>query len=476
MLRRQPLEGPTIKAALLVGFGLTFGIWVFAGYTFTRHVAAVEGRAEAINSRYKRSQELLSTVRARILLGSVYVRDALLDPDARTADEYRSRLQATYEAADAALQQYEPILDTSAERERVARLRGELGSYRSAMLEVLSTDSSRWRLEARTLLRQKVVPKRDVVIRLSEDVQALNRSAFLQEQHGVSQLLGRTEQRIWEVLGLALAASFAIAVLATFYAGRLEDRIRRQSATELQNTRDLQDLSAKLITAQEEERRAIARELHDEVGQVLTTIKVELAVAQRSIDGAGGPGHLLDDARAITEGAVHTVRDLSHLLHPSLLVDLGLPEAVDWYLNGFGKRHGIRVELLQDGMERRFPRDLEAAAYRIVQEAATNIAKHAHATTCRVHLRRAGNTVRVTIEDDGVGFDPSHPASGRSLGLLGIRERAHLLRGTMRLESAPGRGTRVSVELPVAAAVEAEPADGAPTPVLPLAACEIRHV
>ena len=130
---------------------------------------------------------------------------------------------------------------------------------------------------------------------------------------------------------MALATSLGIALLATFYAGRLEDRIRRQRAKDVQNTRDLQHLSAKLLNAQEEERRSIARELHDEVGQALTAIKVELAMAQRAIDGAGGAATALDDARSIADGVLHTVRDLSHLLHPALLDDLGLAAATEWY-------------------------------------------------------------------------------------------------------------------------------------------------
>ena len=125
-----------------------------------------------------------------------------------------------------------------------------------------------------------------------------------------------------------------------------------------ENTHDLQRLSAKLITAQEEERRTIARELHDEVGQVLTAIKVELALAQTAIEAAGVTPRVLDDARSIADGALQTVRDLSHLLHPSMLDDLGLRAAIDWYLRGFSRRHDIAVELLHDrnGRAPRFPR------------------------------------------------------------------------------------------------------------------------
>src|SRR5678815_419944 len=122
-MRRAPIEGITIKAALLLGFGLTFGLWVFVGYHFTQRIAEVQREAAEINARYIHAQELLSTVRAQVLLGSVYVRDALLDPNPGSADDYRRQLGQTYRAIDDALQQYVPILGDPSERSRVDRLR-----------------------------------------------------------------------------------------------------------------------------------------------------------------------------------------------------------------------------------------------------------------------------------------------------------------------------------------------------------------
>ena len=288
------------------------------------------------------------------------------------------------------------------------------------------------------------------MIRVSEEVQALNRAEFVQQQSRIADVYRVTQRRGWEQLGFALAASFGIALLAIRHASRLEDRLRHQMARDEESTRTLHRLSSQLINAQEEERRSIARELHDEVGQVLTAIKVELAVAQRAIEADGGRPQVLQDARSIADGALHTVRDLSHLLHPPLLDDLGLPAAIEWYLRGFSKRHDIRVDLLHDPMPERLTPETEAAAYRIVQEALTNVAKHAHATVCRVYVQRLPNTVLITIEDDGAGFDPTQAAQAadRGLGLIGIRERASHLQGTLRLESAPGKGTRLTVELP----------------------------
>lgn len=447
----KPVHRLTIKAALLLGFGLTVGLWIFTGVQFTRRMADVERDANAISGRYMNAQELLSTVRVQVLIGSVYARDALLDPNPASAEAYQQRLLSTYEAVDSALGKYVPVLDTSAERARVSRLREEVSTFRSTLLEVLESRTRQGSTDARILLQQRIVPRREVVIRVSEEVQALNREAFVEQQAGIAEIYRVMQRRVWQQLGLALVASLGIALLASFYSGRLERQLRRERERDVQKTQDLQRLSAKLITAQEEERRSIARELHDEVGQALTAIKMELAVAQTAIDASGAPARVLEDARAITEGALHSIRDLSLLLRPTILDDLGLRAALDWYVRETNKRYHLRVTLTGEGAETRLAVETEVAAFRIVQEALTNVVKHAQATACRIHLDQQADLLRVTIEDDGVGFDvtdPPSPEERRGLGLLGIRERAAYLRGTVGIERGARRGTRITVELP----------------------------
>jgi signal transduction histidine kinase len=438
----------TIKAVLALGFGTTFGLWIVAGYYFSQRIQDVQREAAAVNVRYMTTQEQLSTVRTQVLLGSLHVRDALLDPDPASIRDYRRRVEETYANVDDRLRAYVPILNSAIERERVDGLRREIAGFRTTLLEVLASDRRQWRSEAQLILR-RIMPRRTSVLAVSDEIQTLNRSAFVQQQNALADIYAATQRRIWETLGLAVAASLGIALLATAYVGRLETDLNRQRLRGLQTTSDLQRLSTKLITVQEEERRTIARELHDEVGQVLMAIKVEIALAQRRIEAAGGPGRLLDDAQSITDGALHTVRDLSHLLHPALLDDLGLPAALDWYLTGFGKRHDITVELLSERMDERLAPEIEAALYRIVQEAMTNVAKHARASVAIVYLRRVDDTVLVTIEDNGVGFEPGH--ARRGLGLIGIRERVSHLQGTVHVDAAPGHGTRLTIRLPARA-------------------------
>ena len=436
----------TIKAGLVAGFALIVGIWLFTGFYFARRMSDLERRSSDINGRYTRAQELLTSIRGQVLLGSVAVRDALLDPDPEAIAGYRQQLDDSYRAADEALQEYVPVVNAPDEIARVERLRREIADLRDTLREVLTAE----RQGAGVMLRRRIIPKREAVLRVSEELQAMNRSAFVRLQEDIAALNRVAQRRVWQMFGLALGASLAIALGATIHAGRLEGQIRRQLIKDAENARDLQRLSSQLLTAQEEERRTIARELHDEIGQLLTAIKVELAIAGRANDAPAASPRALDNARSIADTAVQTVRDMSRLLHPAMLDDLGLAAAVDWYLKGFGNRHGIRIELLQEGMCDRLAPEIEATAYRIVQEALTNVARHAQARTCRVYLQRLTNSLLVTIEDDGVGFDQGvvDASVPRGIGLVGIRERVALVRGSMRMETAPGKGTRLTVELP----------------------------
>jgi signal transduction histidine kinase len=381
----------------------------------------------------------------------VYLRDALLDTNPVAAEGYRLRLLDAYKTVDDALAEYQPLGNSPEERARLERLKTELGNFRGMIVEILAGDPDSLALQAPELLRTRIGPRRELVIRVSEDVTALNRAEFVRRQNDLATISREAQRLVWAQLGVALALSIAIALVATVYAGRLESRLRDQMVKDLEASRNLQRLSNQLLTAQEDERRAIARELHDEIGQALTAIKMEVAVAQRSIQASGGPSDLLDDARTIVDGALQSTRDLSHVIHPALLDDLGMSAAVDWYLRGFCKRHPIATELLEEGMADRLAPEIETAAYRIIQEAVTNVAKHASATLCRVYLQRLPATVLVTVEDNGTGFDTqsSRPGGGEpGLGLISIRERAALVGGAVRLESAPGKGTRLTVELP----------------------------
>src|SRR5512139_851507 len=201
-----------IRAALTLGFGLTLGLWAFTGYTFTTQMDAAERQGAAVIARYNRAQELLSTVRAQILLISVHVRDALLDPDRGATAKYRRRMDESFARIEVALNEYSPP-DTLGERGGVLRLRDEIEQFRQTMSEMLALHASGQPVDVRDLLNRRMVPRRESAIGFSEQVQALNRAAFVRQQSASAAIHQAAERRSWWYLGVALAASLAIGLL-----------------------------------------------------------------------------------------------------------------------------------------------------------------------------------------------------------------------------------------------------------------------
>jgi PAS domain S-box-containing protein len=211
-----------------------------------------------------------------------------------------------------------------------------------------------------------------------------------------------------------------------------------------------------VITVQEEERRRIARELHDETAQSLASLLLGLSALQkaRTLKAAQGQAR---DLHGVATHALAEVRRLAWGLRPSVLDDLGLATALERYAGEFGRTRGVTVAVQTAGLEgERLPAAVETALYRIMQEALSNVARHAGACRVQVQLQRRGATVALVVEDDGQGFDPAQPpappTAARGLGIHSMRERAAVHKGALAIDSAPGRGTRVSVEIPVAMA------------------------
>jgi signal transduction histidine kinase len=444
-------EPVTIHSTLFAGFGLVFVLWLASGLDLVRRMAEVEERATAVSARLSAADQQLSTVRVRVLVASVYLRDALLDVRPNAGGYYREQLEQARDDIERALEAYVPVAPLPDARNSIEQLRAEVRAFWDMVLPVFQSDVASRANEVRKLLREQVIPKRQIIFQISDRVQDLNRVALAHEQAEVHRIYSRLRRQVLVTSGLALMASIAVASVVTRYAGRLERRIHEQLLKDAENTRDLQRLSSKLVSAQEDERRTIARELHDEVGQALTAIKVELAVAGKEATLTDRENAAFREARRLTDHGLQLVRDLSQLLHPAMLDDLGLPETVAWYLNAFSSRTAIRTDLVQDRMDERLAGEIETCLYRIVQEALTNVARHAEATSCRVYLQRLPRTVLLTVEDDGKGFPVENGDPGarkRGLGLLGIEERVSGFRGSLKIETAPAKGTRLTVELP----------------------------
>lgn len=234
---------------------------------------------------------------------------------------------------------------------------------------------------------------------------------------------------------------------------------RKLAETALQQSHQrLQELSRKIMEVQETERRHLARELHDELGQLLTVISVNLKAVRSKLDGEAQPQ--LDESIGYVDRVIQEVRNLSLDLRPAMLDDLGLASAVRWYAERQAERAGFQVELVSESTAGDVPTDVKNACFRVAQEALTNVVRYGKARRVRVELHQREDEVELIVQDDGIGFDATavrrRAAQGKSVGVLGMQERTELLSGAFEIQSAPGQGCTIRARFPL----PTEPEDG----------------
>lgn len=269
--------------------------------------------------------------------------------------------------------------------------------------------------------------------------------------------MGRVEQEIEALLGQLRESRTALGALAESLEQQVEARssdLSRALAELKDKEQNLRELSTRAVSMQEAERREIARELHDSAGQSLTAIRIHMQLIEGLAGQAGAGAGRLRELAARTTGMVdetlEEIRRAVNTLGPAVLDDVGLAEAIERACIDLGERLEIEVDCDVQLPEQGLPPAIETSCYRLVQEALTNITRHAHPSHVQVRVRAEGAMATVRVRDDGRGFDPEAALrAGRSRGLVGMRERAELLGGELRIESTPGEGATVTAVFPV---------------------------
>ena len=293
-------------------------------------------------------------------------------------------------------------------------------------------------------------------------------SAMLREMEATEDSLLSVRLQNWDRLFIRMVATsagcFALALILLVYNLRLLldeiERRRRQEIVEKRNAESYRMLSARILELQDAERRKIARELHDSVGQYLAAVKINMDQLQRR-EGSLTPAlPQVSESLDLVDRAISEIRTISHLLHPPLLDELGLHAATRWYAEGFAQRSGIRVDMKLTEISKRLPREIELALFRVLQESLTNVHRHAKATHVEIQVDCTDDDVTLTIQDDGNGISggvlESYRAGGAGgIGLAGMRERLAELGGTLEVESDP-TGTRICATVPTR---ECDPGD-----------------
>jgi signal transduction histidine kinase len=430
--------------ALWLGFGGLLACILAAGAGSLIVVDRVRLDEARIRKAFVSRLDALDQIRSQIYLSGTYVRDFLLSPDPSGAAAQTARLAALEHDSGAALSAYGASLEAE-EREPFLALRSEIEAY----WKILDRTAA-WTPEQRSRLRDaffydELIPRRNAMLQIADRIAIANERGLTRAEGQITSSSEALRRTLIATFIVTFAGGLLLALLTATRTLRLERELEQRLEENGRARADLQELSARLLRAQENERRSLARELHDEVGQTLSAILMETENAEEAATAARMRDHL-GAIRTLAEKTVNEVRDLALLLRPSMLDDFGLVPALNWYAREMSKRTGLNVVLTAGDDANDLPDEHKTCVYRLAQEAINNSARHANASTVEVEVKREQRRVLFSVRDDGAGFDTRFV---RGLGLLGMEERVRRLGGRFEIDSRLGRGTRIAAELPI---------------------------
>ncbi len=442
----MPKSSSARSSALWIGFAglllLMAAIAVDSG-KLLRNVALTSA---ALRRDSRQRDALLDQLRADIYHSGTVARDYLLELDDSRAETHKAELQRLHASIDDTLRTYDqkiPETETAA----LKALRDDVESYWKSLAPALQWNAAARRDQGAVFLRDVVIPRRKELVQLARQATDLNERDRDAGEGRLQAVQAHVRQRMTIISVIALILGGILAGVTIRRVRRLEREADSRYREMEEARRELRKLSDRLVTAQEEERRNLSHELHDEIGQSMSAMLVELGRLDAALPESDIRRERLASVRRMAETSVGMVRNMALLLRPSMLDDLGLIPALKWQAREVTRRTGLKVRMVADELANDLPDSHRTCVYRVVQEALNNCAKHSQATEIRVIVRRDQHGLSVSVQDNGIGFDPRLE---KGMGLLGMEERVELLGGLLCIESQAGQGTVLSIHFPLA--------------------------
>ncbi len=424
--------------AVAVSFGALLLFSTLFAWLVSREAARIHERAKIAHQIYQKADDAISDIQANINKGALIEQSGLNNPNVAETKERIAELQRNTANDCVALIQ---LIGRNQKRQILALQQG-LDQYWNSIQQSLSTSRTR---QGEQTLFSELENQPEKVLDLAGRIDALNQASLArQEQESEAQQTKLRQIAIAATLMLLLLEC-GIAIFSTAYMYRLDKVSDAERKRAEKAEHELRRLSNQLVRVQEEERKTISRELHDEVGQLLTGLRMELGTLSH-YEPDEEFRKRLESIKGLAEESLRSVRNLALLVRPSMLDDLGLEPALHWQAKEFSRRCGIPVSVNIQGQLDNLPEALRLCLYRAIQEAMTNCGKHANASRVTVLVKQEATLVTASVQDDGRGFDALSQTPG--LGLMGMTERVRALQGRMSVASEPGRGTLISLELP----------------------------
>ena len=437
-MRRSVFLSAAFAALMVVISALAIAVW--------RNATNSQAQVAALHNTHFEAGSALASLRANVYLTGILTRDYLFDIDPSHAHQYTGQFAEIRSGTTDSFRILEASTQNGVESSALERLRREVDAYLDTTRIALD-----WSPEEKAARRAEFLNgrlrSREEIAALASQMERMMSENFSRERARITNADREFRSSLAWTTGIALLLALGIAGVTMARIMTLE---RRSQTTES----ELRRMSSQVRTAQEQERKYLSRDLHDQVGQMLTGLRMELSsMASKHADSESELTSRIVHAKGIVEQTLRLVRNIAMLLRPSMLDDLGLTPALAWLVKEISRSSGIEIEADMDPVLDLLPDTHRTCLYRVVQEALTNVSKHAGAHTIDVSLKATGEWVIGTIADNGCGFDAT-AIRREGLGLVGMEERVRELGGHVRIISTLGQGTRVEFRLPIPRAAE----------------------
>jgi signal transduction histidine kinase len=435
------------RIALFAGFGGLLVLLGVIGISAVSFLSQIKDREDTIRRDYVNRDRVLQNLRADIYTSGTYVRDFLLDPNDAFAAGHRDQFLETQQKLRSEIAEYGHLIGAG-DVAPVDQLVTEMDEYMKALAPVLNWNATERQARAYAFMQDELLPRRMSALSLADRIQQLSESQLEQNGAAVSVMLSSFRAKLLLLLILTAISGLTLAGIALWRLLGLENESQRRFAEVVGAREELKRLSTELVSAQESERRKISRELHDEVGQVLSAIMLGLGNLRSALraHNSAEAFRQLQLVEDMTERNASVVRNISLLLRPTMLDDLGLIPALKWLAREISRTSSMTVDVAAESFVDDLPDEHRTCVFRVVQEALRNATRHSGARQARICVREENGILRLLVQDDGKGFAPSLE---KGLGILGMQERVVSLSGTMTLNSNPGKGTVITFDLPV---------------------------
>ncbi len=431
----------TIALAVLLGLMLVPAI------TALRRSEEIYKEIRKSQERFQNAQTVFAGLTQNVFTISITVREFLLDNSPDAGRTYGSRLSDTRDELQGNMRRLRGVLPGD-EVPELRQLEHEVDAYTALVVRMIDWTPAERAARGAYFLREEQRPRRATILAAADRVAELYSSVYADQQRRTNESESRFRRDLEQSVLFALIAGVSVTLWGILRMRWLERRAHEEQQRAERTSEEMRSLSVRLRQVQEEERRTISRELHDEVGQKLTAMRMELGSLDRLRTGTAAEFSVsLTEVKELAEESLRMIRDIAAGLRPSVLDDLGLGAALQKQAREFSKRTGTPVSVDVEGAFDRLGDRERTSVYRIVQEALTNCAKHARARRVAITLVDRTGETRLTVADDGAGFEPA-TAVHSGLGLIGIEERVREMNGAVQIRSGRGQGTTISVTIP----------------------------